>query len=151
MRKEPRLKLQAQHWAWLNALVGLGVWGILIGIYTPISYGVLFQQPIVAIWSILTVLGVVIAITAVLWSVARSAVLRTLAVSVELIGLCFAAVGPLLYFLAQLLLFTVPTADGSARYPLTAFTFFALSLIIYRIIVLFPRFRKEGHDGSKDV
>lgn len=151
MPKKPRLKFQAQHWAWLNALVGLGAWGILIGIFTPLTYGVLFQQPIVAIWSILTVIGVAIAIVAVFWSVARSAVLRTLSVSVELIGLCFAAVGPVLYFLAQVLLFTVPTSDGSARYPLAFFTYFALSLIIYRIVVLFPRFRKEGHDGSKDV
>lgn len=149
--KKPKLHLQAQHWAWLNALVALGVWGICIGFFTPVSYGVLFQQPLIGIWSAVTVLGVAIVIVGVLWSVAKSAVMRTLAVSVELLGLCIASAGPLVYFIAQVVQFFEPTSDGGTRYALTFFAYFALSMIIYRIVVLFPRFRKEAHDGSKDV
>lgn len=148
---KPKLKLQAQHWAWLNALVGLGAWGICIGFFTPVSYLALLQQPLVGIWAAMTVLGVAIVFTGVLWSVAKSAVLRTLSVSVELIGLCFASAGPLVYLFAQVIQFFEPTSDGGTRYALTFFAYFALSVIIYRIIVLLPRFRKEASDGSKDV
>lgn len=149
--KKPRLKLQAQHWAWLNALGALGAWGVCIGLFTPVSYGVLFQQPLIGIWAAVTVLGVIIVIVGVFWSVAKSAILRTLAVSIELIGLCIASAGPLVYFFAQIIQFFVPTSDGGTRYALTFFAYFALSMIIYRIVVLFPRFRKEAHDGTKDV
>lgn len=151
MPRKPKLKLQGQHWAWLNALVALGGWGVCIGLFTPVSYGLLFQQPIIGIWAAVTVLGVAIVIVGVLWSVASSAVLRTLAVSIELIGLCFASAGPLVYFFAQVIQFFEPTSDGGTRYALTFFAYFALSMIIYRIVVLLPRFRKEAHDGSKDV
>lgn len=151
MPKKPRLKLAGQQWAWLNALVGLGVWGVCIGLFTPVSYGLLFQQPIIGIWATVTVIGVVIAIVAVLWSVSRSAVLRTLSVSIELVGLCFASAGPLVYFFAQAVQFFVPTSDGGTRYALTFFAYFALSMIIYRIVVLLPKFKKEASDGTKDV
>lgn len=150
-KKITRIRLVGQHWAWLNALVALGAWGIVIGFFTPVSYNILYQQPFIGIWSVVTVIGVAIAITGVLWSVSRSAVRRTLAVSVELIGLCFAAVGPVLFFLAQVFLFTTPTPDGSTRYALAFFAYFALSMLIYRIVVLLPRFNKEAHDGTKDV
>lgn len=151
MPKVPKMKLSGQHWAWLNALAGLGVWGVLIGIFTPLSYGVLFQQPIIGIWSTVTVIGVIIAIVGVFLAVSHSAVRRTLSVTIELVGLCFASVGPVLFLFAQILLFATPTADGSTRYALAFFAYFALAMLIYRIVVVLPRFRREAHDGTKDV
>lgn len=136
-----------RHWAWIHTLAALGGWAVLIDIWTPTAVFAALQDPIVSVWTIVTLIGAITAIVGVMLSVAHRATTRVISVSVELTGLLLAAVGPLTYFIAQFSLLFTDVFDQ--RIALVMFAYFGLSIIIYRIVVVVPRFRKEAHDERK--
>jgi len=137
------------HWAWIHVMVAFFVWVVMLQVFTPIGVYATLQEPLVAIWTTTAALGGLTAIVGLLMSLAAQAKVRVISVSVELFGLILAAVGPFTYTITQLSLLLTETPD--TRAALSVLAYFSLSVIIYRIIIVIPRFRKEAADARKDV
>lgn len=142
-------RVTLRHWAWIHVMLSLTVWAVLILNFTPVGVYAALQQPIIGIWTTITIVGGLTAIVGLLLSLANSPRKRVLSISVELFGLILAATGPFTYLAAQVSLLFLETPD--ARLALTVFAYYGLSIIIYRILIVIPRFRKEAQDVRKDV
>lgn len=142
-------RLSVRHWAWIHVMVAFTLWAIFLQLYTPIGVYATLQEPLVTLWTTTAALGGVVALLGLVLSVSAHARTRVISVSVELVGLILAAVGPLTYTITQLSLLFTETLE--ARLALTMLAYFTLSVILYRIIIVIPRFRKEAVDARKDV
>jgi len=142
-------RVTLRHWAWIHVMLSLAVWAVLILNFTPVGVYAALQQPIIGIWTTVTIIGALTAVIGLLLSLANSPRKRVLSISVELFGLILAAAGPFTYFITQFSLLFAETPD--ARLALTFFAYYGLSIILYRILIVIPRFRKEAQDVRKDV
>lgn len=142
-------RVTLRHWAWIHVMVSLAVWAVLILNFTPVGVYAALQQPLIGIWTTVTIIGALTAVVGLILSLANSPRKRVLSISVELFGLILAATGPFTYLLTQFSLLFAETAD--ARLALTFFAYYGLSIILYRILIVIPRFRKEAQDVRKDV
>lgn len=146
MSKQYR-RLSFHRWAWVHTLLSLGAWAVVISIYTPEGVLIALQQPIVNIWAGITIVGVIAAVIGIFLSVASNARTRVISVSVELFGLILAAIGPFIYLVAQFSL--VFSDDFGQRIALTLFAYYGLSILLVKIAVVIPRYRKEATDYRK--
>lgn len=142
----PFKRLTALHWSWAHAKLALGVWAVLLMIFTPArvasSWGVFLTCAI----GFITISGCVISIVGLVLSApAKGDVLpsrRTLrGLTVELFGLWWMMLGGLgAYTLTQFGLSF--QADGDQRIALTAFAYSHISFVIPRIAMVTHNRRK---------
>lgn len=142
-------RITFRHWAWIHVMLAFTTWTVLLQLYTPVGVYSALQEPLVTLWTTTAAIGAVLAIVGLVMSLAAHARTRVISVSVELFGLILAAVGPFTYTATQASLILSETLE--ARLALTALAYFTLSVIVYRIIIVIPRFRKEAADARKDV
>lgn len=146
-------RVTLRHWAWIHVMLSLALWAVLILNFTPVGVYAALQQPIIGIWTTVTIIGALVAVVGLVLSLANSPRKRVLSISVELFGLILAATGPFTYLAAQvsLLFADAFSVTLDVRLALVAFAYYGLSIIIYRILIVVPRFRKEAQDVRKDV
>jgi len=142
-------RITFRHWAWIHVMLAFTAWAVLLQLYTPVGVYAALQEPLVTLWTTTAAVGGIIAILGLVLSLVAHARTRVISVSVELFGLCLALVGPFTYTVTQASLIA---ADGlETRLALTMLAYFSLSVILYRIFIVIPRFRKEAVDARKDV
>lgn len=128
------------------AVIGIG-WPIFV-IVGPPEFISGFLDPIVltvCMW--VCMIG---SITA-LWGYASSQCggkLGVIGVSIELAGLILAIVGPLSYVVTRIFLLLSPESIGLTTTMIFAYAI--LSIFIYRLATVIPRFRLEAYDPTKE-
>lgn len=141
--------LTLRHWGWLHFKVALIYWANVMYRWTPVAVADTLREPYLVIWTGMTVFGGLLSIVGLVMS-AQPANNRfhVVGVSIELAGLCFFIIGPIVYWTTQLSLI-VTNADHlpfgermHIRYALVCFAYAMIAAIIARILVVFPRFRK---------
>jgi len=142
-------RLPPQRWAWVLVFVMLTAWIVVIAIFTPDATYAALQEPIVALWTGAALVGSLAALTGIFMSVSSHARTRVISVSVELFGILLSAIGPSTYGFAQ---FSLIFSDSVSQHiaPML-FAFFGLSILIVKLAVILPRFRREASDHRKEV
>lgn len=141
-------KLTLRNWAWVHFKLSLGVvWALTMAIWPPAGVVRTLEQPLISVWMILTIVGVLTSLVGYVMTQTGGKA-GVVGVSVELSGLSFFAVGPLIYFFTQLAL--ALTGAWDERIALAAFSYAMCSVLAYRFVVVILRFRREAHDESKE-
>ena len=142
-------RLTPRHWAWIHFKVALGfVWASCMIAFTPVALQSALGA-LIPLWMALTIAGTSVSIVGLVMTVSLNAKIVLYGVSIELAGLCLFVAGPLVYFLTQ---FTLIFTEGPEnRLALTAFAYAMVSVLIYRFVVIVPRFFREARDESKEV
>jgi len=141
-------RLRVRHYAWSVVLGIAGIWWPLFIIASPPESFVQGRVDTL-ILNICMSVAVVGSATKILGYLASQFPGRVgvLGVSVELVGLILAAVGPFAYIASSLALI----ADGEARFnSAVIFAIAILAMYLYRAIIIVPRFFFEAHDTAKD-
>jgi len=141
--------LKVRHVAWAFVLGIVSVWWPSFVIATPPDFLQENIDPVVLIvCMVVALIGGIVKIFGYLASQMPGKV-GTLGVSVELVGLILAAVGPLSYIAVSLYGFWEPGVDVnfSSAFILACGV---AAIFLYRAIIIVPRFIFEAHDPAKD-
>lgn len=141
--------LRLRHFAWSLVLAVSAVWWPLFVIATPPEFLQRSIDPGVLIFCMaVATIGGIVKIFGYLASQIPGKI-GTIGVSVELVGLILASVGPLSYIVASLYGFWEPGLDVSFSSAFILACAIA-AIFLYRAIVIVPRFIFEAHDSAKD-
>jgi hypothetical protein len=140
--------LTIRHWGWVHFKLTILYWASVMFRFTPEGVYSTLQQPIVAIWTILTALGAIISVTGLMFSAQpRQSRFHTSGVSIELAGLLMFITGPIVYWITQLSLIMDLRQQGIpvhellvTRYALVVYSYAMVAAILARILVVLPRF-----------
>jgi hypothetical protein len=139
--------LNIQHWAWIHFKLSLGVtWAGLMLTSTPETISSSFSPEFIPLWTVPTIVGAVVSIFGMMMYAQPPSKVKVIGVSIELAGLCLFAIGPFVYFLTRIALLETSSQGG----PLAAFSYSMLAVLLFRFIVVVPRFWFEAHDPRKD-
>lgn len=141
--------LKVRHYAWAFVLAIVSVWWPLFVINTPPTFLRENIDPtILMVCMAVALFGGCIKIIGYLGSQLPGKA-GTLGVSVELVGLILASVGPLSYIAVSLYGFWEPGVDVnfSSAFILACGV---AAIFLYRAIIIVPRFIFEAHDSAKD-
>lgn len=143
-------KLTLSQWAWVHFKLSLGVgWAFFMAFWPPTGVVKTLDQPLITVWMSLTLMGAVVSLIGyVMTQAGAGKVSGVLGVSVELTGLSFFVVGPLIYFFTQSYL--ALNGGWDDRVALAAFAYAMCAVLAYRFVVVVLRFRREKHDESKE-
>jgi hypothetical protein len=138
-----------RHWGWLHFKLALIYWANVMYRWTPIAVADTLKEPYLAIWTTMTIFGGALSVVGLIMSAQpASNRFHVIGVSIELAGLCFFIVGPIVYWTTQLALLLTNAdhlpldARMHTRYALCCFAYAMIAAIVARILVVFPRFRK---------
>lgn len=142
-------KLSIRNLAWIHFKLALGVaWPIVFMIFPPTGPIVELERPLLNLWMSLTIFGTITSLVGYIMSLYEGKP-GVLGVSIELAGLSLFSLGPLLYFLVQVYL--AATGEFELRAALCVFAYAMCSVIIYRFVMVLPRFRQEARDSEKEL
>lgn len=141
-------RLRPRHWAWASVLVCAGIWWPTYILVSPPPFLKGNVDPVIlSICMVIAIFGAALEIFGYLAS-QQPGRLGVLGVSVELIGLILASVGPVAYLVSYSYLLWQGSGDvnfGSAFILAVTITV----LYSYRAVIVVPRFRSEAHDPAK--
>ena len=141
--------LNPRHWAWVHVIIAAGIWWPAFLLSSPPEFLEWnLDHTVLALSMGTAILGAVLMVFGFLCS-QQTGKPGVLGVSIELVGIILASVGPVVYLVAYTYLLILDADDvnfGSAF--VLAYTICALYL--YRATIVVPRFRKEAHDDSKE-
>lgn len=141
-------RLNLQHWAWINFKLSLGVaWAFAMLSSTPDTIVSALSPEVIPFWTVPTIIGSLISVVGMLMYAQPPSRVKTIGVSIEFAGLCFFAIGPLVYFITRIAL--ASTTPDNQGVPLMIFAYSMLSVILFRFIVVVPRVWFEAHDPRK--
>lgn len=130
--------------AWLNFKLALATWSVVFILVPPTAT----QNALGSIaWLIVCFLGAVI--SAVGLTMGFWAKLRNISILVELAGICMMVVGPVVYFITQIVIMVGPPMNGvdpfQQRFALTIYAYAMIAAVLARLAEVIPRFRRSGN------
>lgn len=133
-------RVPLSSWAWVNFKVVLGfVYPVLAVFNNPLGVGDFISHPLLLVWLGCINFGAVASIVGIILS-SQPGKRGVFGVSVELIGLIFLFLGPLMITITYL---------SYGRLTSAALAWAIGSAVMARGLVVAHRFRKEAHDESK--
>jgi hypothetical protein len=134
-------RLTLVHWAWMHAKVALGVWAVLLFMFTPERVNLAVGGLLIGGITLVTLIGAFVSVVGLVLSVQSGRTALT-GLTVELAGLYFMLFGGAVpYFITQLYL--ANTLAGIDRIALTAFAYAMCAFVVCRIALVTSRRRKE--------
>lgn len=143
-QQKPRPRATFEDFLRAIAYLGFLAWAVVFLIFPPVSY-----EDALDFWTRLVWLG----ITAFGAALAAVGAARRIDLKMELPGLIFMLIGPLLYVAAQVYYLSHPSADpySSARQVLATYTLLPILLLLPRIWGLYTEARrlKKAHAANR--
>lgn len=140
-------RLRLRHGAWCLIIAVIGVWWPLYVLVTPPTFIQGNVDPVImTICMIVAVTGGFLSILGYLSS-QQSEKVGVIGVSIELVGVILAAVGPVSYIAS----FVSALSSGNVNFgSALILAVGAFCIHLYRSVIIVPRFRLEAYDPTKE-
>lgn len=143
--------LRPAHWGWLNFKLVIGLaWPVLVLLAMPPAPAEVLGH-VFGLAGLVTVIGTVISVIGLLMTAQPDSSVRTIGLSIELVGISFVAALPLTYAIAQVVLFVSGDPDGLSRIAIAILAWASVSALAARALTLIPAWRQEAVDPTKKV
>lgn len=144
-------RLKPRHYAWASVLAIVGIWWPSFILATPPEFIIegSVNLLVLNICMIITMIGAVTKIIGYFGSQQQGKI-GVIGISVELVGLVLAAVGPFAYIAVSL---AVGLDEENSKQIVNSAVIFAVGIFVmyvYRAMVIVPRFLREAHDEFKE-
>lgn len=143
-------RMSIRQLGWVNFKVAIMAWAVAVALVAPVKVVGILGTVIIAAWAGITFVGAAVSIVGIILSTRESPKKQTVGASVELTGLSFMSVGPLVYLVTQIGL-AINDFPNTDRIALCFFAWAMVCAVLARLVVVIPRFRREAHDPRKSV
>lgn len=143
--------LRPAHWGWLHFKLVLGLlWPCVLLPAHPVGTAAVLGH-LLGLSALITIIGTAVSVVGLLMTAQPDSGIRTVGLSIELIGISFVAALPLTYLIAQVALFAGGDPFGLSRVAVAILAWATVSALAARALTLIPAWRQEAADPTKKV
>lgn len=125
-------RMRAKQWAWLHFKIALGgFWSTAMFFVTPTVLKEGLPTTSILLWTIGTMIGMVISVVGMFMSMTRSRRLQLIGLTIEFVGLMLFMGGPIQYFSIQASQLGINFQD---RFALACFAYAMVAAVLVRVI-----------------
>lgn len=125
-------RIRAKQWAWLHFKIALGLfWASAMFFVTPTTLKEGLPDTNILVWTIGTMIGMVISVVGMFLSMTRTRRLQLIGLTVEFVGLALFIGGPVQYLSIQISQLGINFQD---RFALSCFAYAMVAAVLVRIV-----------------